>query len=232
MLKGSRVLRCFIPSFTVCLTVFSSVLPALTDSALQYSNVSYGYVRKLSQDDNAWTLGLFETNLIDPDTRDVKNQLNEARDLYGFYRSTLFQYLVALNEQKEIVYKESSRNGTQMMNHCLFSLATFCDGNTSKEGELYQIPLQVMFNNNNACDLTISSPDAVSHSYISQEFADRLLDDDETLQTYEDLLGKTYLYGDDVFSINNIYRSDASLAPLFRLRFDDFIIVDDVSYLD
>ncbi len=202
------------------------------DSALSYQNMSYSFRRKLASSDYGWAIGSFVSAQAEAKTADLRSELKEAETTYGFYRTTISSHIVALDENDGFAKLPCVFHDIALQDTCLVTLQDFCDGNTTDEGDMFRIPLRLMFTDA-WCDIRVYQKAGTNgSSYISKDMADAIIANDESLGGYRDLLGLTYSIGDGVFTINNIYEPTVLLAPLLSRYYGKFIIVDSSVFMN
>ncbi len=202
------------------------------DPALHYRNNAYSFLRELSTSDHKWAIGTFVSNSEDMSVAGLRKQIDIANDTYGFYRKTLSNHIVALDDNNDFAWFTCSYAGVALADTRLITLNDFCDGNTTEEGDLYAIPLRVVFPNI-ACDIKeYQDPSTNGSSYISKDMADGIIASVSGINSYRDLLGKVYQLGSGTFTINNIFYPTVSQAPLLNKYYGKFIITDSSAFMN
>lgn len=229
--KKQKILNiAYISSFFALVVVFS--LSFLFDSTVMYKSNCYSFLRELSTCEIDWAIGNFSLNDNTLKTKELRNEIREANNTYGFFRETLTSHIVASNQDAGYLNFECSFNDVELEPTRLITLSDFCDGNTSPDGKLYTIPLQLMFVGN-YCDISkYADPSTVGSSYIPIDMANAIISINNSFNDYSDLLGKIYYINGSPFTINNIFYQNSYLAPLFFKYYGKFIVADSSNFLD
>ena len=211
---------------------FSFLLPII-DKSIAFQNHTYSFLRELSQQQYPWVLNTIHYNNIESNCNNIREELRNINTSRGFYRSTINDHLSFVDDNGDFIKHNLVFKNELLSNATSIVLSTYCDGNTSKEGVLYVAPLRVMFFNNTNCDVTYyKGADSVASIYIPDIVANLILEKNEELKEYKDLLGQTIYVDGRPNSICNIFYSSDILAPLLLSYYGCFFVSTDYSFLD
>ena len=215
------------------LLVFS-ICSSFCDNCITCSNQSLSFVRKLSKSDYKCAISEVFFADVDNNCSSLRTKYRDMNNNYGFFRNTMFSFASAVNENKECVRFSTSFSGLKMPDTAAITISDFCDGNTSENGVLYTFPAKLKFVFK-YCDINkYLNKNDNGGSYITQSLADAFLNSNDSLNSYEDLLGETFLLSNErKSSICNIIDDNDELVPMLKKYFGgNFIITTDYSMLD
>ena len=215
-MKSSKFLLLLLFQLVSCCSgsVFSS-----QTKFVQANTTYYGFASLINKSDFKWAFT--ETTIKDYSFDDYRKIMNSSEESLRVVSREDFMCFVQGKQKVDLSIDESVISSATIVN-----LSQVCYP-TDSFGYFYGLPVSPLFSFE-YCDWNRYLNSGYEPSYISTDFADRLIETYPDCSSYQSLLGKTFIVcdGDSKIkhTVNNIFSFESSAGKALKSKYGDIIV--------